>query len=126
MSSGRWPSTSAFSDRSACARRSAIRRTAEPRRSSISPGASSSSGSGRPADGGEHQYYSVGLEHLAFYVDTPEEVDGAYQRCLDMGVQIHFPPEEDKDIEGYYELFVFDPDGLRIEVAYGPISPIGG
>jgi hypothetical protein len=37
-----------------------------------------------------------------------------------MGVSIHFPPEEDKDIPGFYEMFVFDPDGLRIEVAYGP------
>ena len=27
---------------------------------------------------------------------------------------------KDKDIPGFYEMFVFDPDGLRIEVAYGP------
>jgi glyoxylase I family protein len=74
----------------------------------------------RPADGGEHHYYSVGLEHLAFYVDTREEVDAAYQRCLEIGARIQFPPEEDRDIEGYYEMFVFDPDGLRVEVAYGP------
>ena len=57
---------------------------------------------------------------LAFYVDTPEEVDAAYQRCLDYGAKIHFPPEEDRDIEGYYEMFVFDPDGMRIEVACAP------
>jgi hypothetical protein len=29
-------------------------------------------------------------------------------------------PEEDKDIPGFYEMFVFDPDGFRVEVAYGP------
>ncbi len=74
----------------------------------------------RPADGGEHDYYGVGIEHLAFYVDSREEVDAAYQRCLDIGARIHHPPEDDRDIEGYYELFVFDPDGMRIEVAYGP------
>ena len=74
----------------------------------------------RQADGGEHHYYGVGIEHLAFYVHTREEVDAAYQRCLDIGARIHFPPEEDRDIEGYYELFVFDPDGMRIEVACGP------
>ncbi len=34
----------------------------------------------RPADGGTHRYYGVGLEHLAFEVDTREEVD-AHQRC---------------------------------------------
>jgi catechol 2,3-dioxygenase-like lactoylglutathione lyase family enzyme len=79
----------------------------------------------RPADGGEHRYYLVGLEHLAFYVDTREEVDAAYQRCLDIGARVHFPPEEARDVEGYYEMFVFDPDGLRIEVACGPADLTG-
>ena len=74
----------------------------------------------RPADGGEHRYYEVGIEHLAFYVDSREEVDEAYRRCLDMGAEVHYPPEEDRDIEGFYEMFVFDPDGIRVEVAYGP------
>lgn len=74
----------------------------------------------RPADGGEHRYYGVGIEHIAFYVDSPEEVDGAYQRCLDIGARVHFPPEEDRDLPGYYEMFVFDPDGMRVEVACAP------
>ena len=30
------------------------------------------------------------------------------------------PPEEDRDIPGYFELFVFDPDGIRVEVGYAP------
>jgi len=79
----------------------------------------------RPADGGEHRYYEVGLEHLAFYVDTRQEVDAAYQRCLDIGARVHFPPEEDRDIEGYYEMFVFDPDGHRVEVACSPAQGTG-
>lgn len=70
----------------------------------------------RPADGGEHRYYDVGLEHLAFQVDRPDEVDEAYRRCLEMDASIHHPPELDRDIEGYYAFFVFDPDGFRIEV----------
>ena len=74
----------------------------------------------RPADGGAYAYYEVGIEHLAFHVDSREEVDAAYERCLEVGANIHFPPEEDRDIEGYYALFVFDPDGIRIEVACGP------
>lgn len=71
----------------------------------------------RPADGGEHHYYEVGIEHLAFYVDSRDEVDAAYQRCLEIGVRIHFPPEGDED---KYELFVFDPDGIRVEVGCAP------
>jgi hypothetical protein len=31
--------------------------------------------------------------HLAFYVDSREEEDAAYQRCLDIGARIHFPPK---------------------------------
>ena len=74
----------------------------------------------RQADPGDYRYYEVGIEHLAFYVDDRDEVDAAYQACLEIGAEIHFPPEEDKDIEGYYEMFVFDPDGMRVEVACAP------
>jgi catechol 2,3-dioxygenase-like lactoylglutathione lyase family enzyme len=74
----------------------------------------------RPADGGEHRYYDVGVEHIAFEVDTREEVDAAYSRCLSREANIHFPPEEDRDLEGYYALFVFDPDGIRVEVFCWP------
>jgi catechol 2,3-dioxygenase-like lactoylglutathione lyase family enzyme len=72
----------------------------------------------READGGEHRYYQVGLEHLALSVDSREEVDAAYRRCLEAGARIHFAPEEDRDIPGYYELFFFDPDGFRIELVH--------
>ena len=41
-------------------------------------------------------------------------------RCVKLGVNVQFPPAEDRDIPGYWELFVLDPDGLRIEVAYYP------
>ncbi len=70
----------------------------------------------RKADGGEHHYYEVGIEHLAFTVDSRSEVDDAYQRCLSMDARIHCPPEEESDLPGYYAFFVFDPDGIRIEV----------
>jgi catechol 2,3-dioxygenase-like lactoylglutathione lyase family enzyme len=70
----------------------------------------------RPADGGAHRYYEVGIEHLAFEVDGPDEVEAAHERCLQSGARIHFPPEQDRDVEGYYAFFVFDPDGMRIEV----------
>lgn len=77
----------------------------------------------RPADGGKHVYYDVGVEHIAFQVDEPQEVDDAYQRCLAMDAKVHHPPEEDNDIKGYYALFVFDPDGIRIEVFCGEPFP---
>jgi catechol 2,3-dioxygenase-like lactoylglutathione lyase family enzyme len=74
----------------------------------------------RPADEGEYRYYFVGIEHLAFEVDERDEVDAAYTRCLARDANIHFPPEEDRDIEDYYAFFVFDPDGIRVEVLWWP------
>jgi len=52
--------------------------------------------------------------------DSREEVDEAYERCLQIGANIHFPPQEDRDEPGYWALFVFDPDGIRLEVAHWP------
>jgi catechol 2,3-dioxygenase-like lactoylglutathione lyase family enzyme len=80
----------------------------------------------RPADGGHHEYYGVGLEHLAFEAQRREQVDEAYERCAALGAQIHFPPEEDEDLEDYYAFFAFDPDGLRIEVFWAPPPSAGG
>jgi hypothetical protein len=31
-----------------------------------------------------------------------------------------FPPEYDNDEEGYYAFFVFDPDGIRVELFSWP------
>jgi catechol 2,3-dioxygenase-like lactoylglutathione lyase family enzyme len=70
----------------------------------------------RQADGGSHTYYGVGVEHLAFEADSRDDVDAAYKRCLARGARIHFAPEEDRDETGFYAFFVFDPDGMRIEV----------
>ena len=74
----------------------------------------------RLADGGEHRYYEVGIEHLAVHVDTRQEVDETHQRCVELGVNVQFPPEEDRDEPGYWALFVFDPDGIRVEVFHWP------
>ncbi len=43
-----------------------------------------------------------------------------HTRCQAAGARIHFPPEEDRDEEGYYAFFVFDPDGIRVEVFSWP------
>ncbi len=77
----------------------------------------------RQADGGEHRYYEVGIEHLAIFVDHRQEVDDTYERCLTLGAKIHFPPQEDRDEPGYWALFFFDPDGIRVEVAYWKREP---
>jgi catechol 2,3-dioxygenase-like lactoylglutathione lyase family enzyme len=79
----------------------------------------------RPADGGTYRHYAVGLEHVAFEVETPDEVDGAHERCVAAGGTIQSPPEQHyaDDAEGYYAFFAFDPDGVRVEVFCWPGSP---
>jgi glyoxylase I family protein len=74
----------------------------------------------RRADGGEHRYYDVGIEHIAFSVDSRDDVEQAYERCVRMGADVQFPPEEDRDIPGYWAMFVFDPDGIRVEIVFFP------
>ena len=72
-----------------------------------------------PADGGTYRHYDVGLEHVAFQVDTRLEVDEADGRCIAAGGRIESPPQEhyvDSESEDYYAFFAFDPDGIRIEV----------
>ncbi len=66
----------------------------------------------RPADDGAYSYYGIGIEHLGFEVDRPDEVDDAYRRCVAAGGQIQSPPEHHyvEDGEGYYAFFAFDPD----------------
>jgi len=73
----------------------------------------------RPADGGSYRHYDVGLEHLAFQVDTRDEVDEAHERCVSSGATIESPPQEHyvaSPEEDYYAFFAFDPDGIRVEV----------
>lgn len=74
----------------------------------------------RPADGGEHRYHDVGIEHLAITVDSRAALDGVHERCLEIGARVQFPPEEDRHIPGYWALFVFDPDGFRLEIMFWP------
>ena len=70
----------------------------------------------RPADGGSHRYYDVGIEHIAIEVESRDQVDAAHAWCQSSDAKVHFPPEEDRDVPGYYALFAFDPDGFRVEV----------
>ena len=80
----------------------------------------------RSADGGEYRHYDVGIEHLAFEVDHPAEVDDAYRRCLSAGGTIQSPPEYHYGdvLDPYYAFFAFDPDGIRVEVCHWEGSPL--
>jgi catechol 2,3-dioxygenase-like lactoylglutathione lyase family enzyme len=83
---------------------------------------------GRASDDGakrRHDRCSPGLHHLAWKVDSREEVDRIHQRLLGVGATILDPPAEYPQYNkgrGYYAVFFADPDGLKLECVYTPRS----
>ena len=64
--------------------------------------------------------YRVGLHHLAFEADSRGQVDerAAWLRTQD--VELESEPQEYTYIPGYYAVFFFDPDGLKLEIVHVP------
>ena len=56
----------------------------------------------------------VGYAHLAFSVESREEVDRLTQRLAEDGYQVVGHPRTTGD--GYYESLILDPDGNRMEI----------
>jgi catechol 2,3-dioxygenase-like lactoylglutathione lyase family enzyme len=62
--------------------------------------------------------YAPGLHHLAFGVESEDDVDGAHARALTAGGEVLHPPRRWPEYHrDYYATFFLDPDGFRIEVA---------
>jgi catechol 2,3-dioxygenase-like lactoylglutathione lyase family enzyme len=66
--------------------------------------------------------YRVGLHHLAFNAASREIVDERHRWLLESGASIESDPREYDYIPGYYAVFFFDPDGLKLEVVHVPAS----
>jgi glyoxylase I family protein len=64
--------------------------------------------------------YGVGVHHVAFEVDSREVVDERAAWLRAQGAEIESGPEEYDYREGYYALFFYDPDGLKLELMYVP------
>jgi catechol 2,3-dioxygenase-like lactoylglutathione lyase family enzyme len=64
--------------------------------------------------------YGVGVHHVAFEVDSREAVDERAEWLRAQGAQIESGPEEYDYREGYYAVFFYDPDGLKLELLYVP------
>ncbi len=63
----------------------------------------------------------VGLNHLAFHLDSKEDVDKFYQEFLvkqNIGVLYGTPKVFPEYGEKYYAVFLEDPDRIKLEVAY--------
>jgi glyoxylase I family protein len=64
--------------------------------------------------------YRVGLHHLAFEADSRAQVDERAEWVRTQRVEIESEPQEYTYIPGYYAVFFYDPDGLKLEIVHVP------
>jgi glyoxylase I family protein len=70
--------------------------------------------------GGAHERYRVGLHHLAFQAWSRSVVDERAAWLVERGAEIESGPEEYAYSPGYYAVFFYDPDGIKLEIVHVP------
>ena len=64
------------------------------------------------------ELYAPGLHHLAFAVESRDDVDAAHAAAVAAGADVLNAPREWPQYHPvYYATFFLDPDGFRLEVA---------
>jgi glyoxylase I family protein len=67
--------------------------------------------------------YAVGIHHVAFGAPTREAIDERAAWLRDQGAEIESGPEEYPQYQdGYYAVFFYDPDGIKLELCFKPES----
>ena len=69
---------------------------------------------------GGYDRYSVGLHHLAFEAVSRATVDERHAWLVGSGAEIETPPQEYSYSPGYYAVFFYDPDGIKLEIVHMP------
>jgi glyoxylase I family protein len=64
--------------------------------------------------------YAVGLHHIAFAAASRAEVDERARWVTDQGATIESEPQEYTYTPGYYAVFFYDPDGIKLEIVHRP------
>jgi len=67
-----------------------------------------------------HDRYAVGVHHVAFSAGSREEVDERARWLAEAGAALESEPREYDYTPGYYAVFFFDPDGLKLEIVHKP------
>jgi glyoxylase I family protein len=85
------------------------------------PGTSIGIRSAQPSQiGSGYDRYSVGLHHLAFEASTRATVDERAAWLRSIAAEIESEPREYGYSPGYYAVFFYDPDGLKLEILHVP------
>jgi glyoxylase I family protein len=69
---------------------------------------------------GPYDRYSVGLHHLALEAASRSVVNERAEWLRSQGVEIESGPEEYWYLPGYYAVFFYDPDGVKLEIVHVP------
>ena len=69
---------------------------------------------------GPFDRYRIGVHHVAFEAPSRFEVDERADWLLALGVAIESGPEEYSYMPGYYAVFFYDPDGIKLEIVHVP------
>jgi glyoxylase I family protein len=64
--------------------------------------------------------YRLGLHHVAFRAPSREVVEERHRWLLDRGAEIESPPAEFAYMPGYFAVFFYGPDGLKLEILHVP------
>jgi glyoxylase I family protein len=70
------------------------------------------------AHGVPYDRYAVGIHHLAFRAESREEVDERAEWLRANGAEIESGPKEYDYRPGYYAVFFYDPDGIKLEILW--------
>ena len=68
----------------------------------------------------EYDRYRVGLHHLALEAPSRFAVDERAEWLRERGAEIESGPEEYAYMPGYYAVFFYDPDGIKLEIVHVP------
>jgi catechol 2,3-dioxygenase-like lactoylglutathione lyase family enzyme len=67
-----------------------------------------------------YERYAVGIHHLCFDVASREVVDERARWLRAQEIQIESDPAEYEYTPGYYAVFFYDPDGIKLELVHRP------
>ena len=72
------------------------------------------------APGTSYDRYAVGIHHLAFVAASREQVDERAAWLRGRGAEIESGPQAYDYAPGYYAVFFYDRDGIKLEIVYRP------
>jgi len=86
----------------------------------VGPGTSIGLREAQSESGLPYDRYRVGLHHLAFEAASRAAVDERAEWLRQQGAEIESGPEEYAYLPGYYAVFFYDPDGIKLEIVHVP------